>query len=235
MTLTLGAHHHATGPALFTISTPIGLVVTLSTIPNYVPADVYNPTEYHGLGRLNVGNSLGYLPHVSLVTPLQLVYPLPDELTLLRVGPVQGLTVDIDEIVRPAVLTSSKMPWDRTPTLIVLGANVASSPGGSVVTHWTYTVPTGKKLLITKAKVAAVRWTAATTLSYFASNIAVGGAQIAFAFGISNVIGTEIHDDQEGGTLTLQAGSVLTGQSQDTSTGGSYNVSHIVNGTLFDA
>jgi hypothetical protein len=234
VTLTLGAHHHCTGPALFTISTPIGLVVSLSTIPNYVPADVFNPTEYHGLGRLNVGNSLGYLPHVSLVTPVQLVYPLPDELTLLRVGPVNGLTVDIDEIVRPAVLTSTKMPWDRSLSAVTQQADTVTT-GTQAGTIWTYTVPTGKKLWVSGGQVRMIRLGAATASSVNTCDITRNNLIVAQVRSYDNVVHQTLDDALEADGMVLNAAEVLAAHYAINDTGGNWLATAWLHGYTFDA
>jgi len=235
VTLNLGAHHHCTAPALFTISTPIGLVVSLSTIPAYVPRDVFTPVEYHGLGRLNVGNSLGFLPHVPLVTPVQLVYPLPDELTLLRVGPVNGLTVDIDEIVRPAVVAVPLMPWDRTPLPVHQNAIGLLGGAAGTSTAWTYTVPAGKKLYVASVRSTVQRTAVATALGQVQAYISDSVTQLCQAILVPNTVGAMVRDEGSMAGLIYPAGSVITASWGNSDAGGFCYVQNVLNGYTFDA
>lgn len=234
MTLTLGAAHVCSVPTVFTIAQPIGVSVHLSGVPSYVPHDVGSPSEYHGLGRLNFGNSLGYRPHVQLVTSPQLVYPLDPELTLVSVNMLSGITVTLDEIVRPAAVSVPNMPWDRNPAPLILGGSYFTAGGIGVTQLWTYTVPTGRKLFVAGLHCYTVRQTQATTPGLTYVRALIGGLVACWLAAATNTIGEHTYEESSIG-LVLPAGTVISGDHSSSDVGGQYFSSVQGTGYLFDA
>jgi hypothetical protein len=235
MALVLGPSHVAAAPAQFTIAKPLGLVLTSSGIPNFIPRDPWTPTEYHHIGRINLGNSLGMQQHVSIVLSPQLVYPLADELTLVNVSMQPGMTVTIDEIVRPAVPNSSLDPWDRGATAWseFLSLNVPG-PTSPAVVAWTYTVPAGKILMVDIARLRNTRTAVATGLAANQCFIAIGGQDMLNNVLAGNTVG-DLREQLLTNPVTLLAGETISATYRNSDTGGSLAMELVAHGLLFNA
>ncbi|HZM54126.1 MAG TPA: hypothetical protein VFC03_03780 [Acidimicrobiales bacterium] len=235
MTLTLGATHVVSVPTVFTIDTPIGLSVHLANIPNYVPRDVGSPVERHGLGRLNLGNSLGYSQHIPLVTSPQLIYPLQPEYTLCSVNMVQGATVTVDEIASSSSWPMKAMPWDRNPTawqqqgVQTFAGSVADTLG------WSYTVPAGRKLMLTHLECRTLRSALATTLNTTYSYANINGSMVLNAIEQVNTLGTVVVDAMQSSPQYILPGGLITWRYLSLDVGGTHNVYGFAAGFIFDA
>jgi len=219
------------------IAQPEGLSITSTSIPNYVPADAFSPTEYHGLGRVSLGNALGYMPHIQIVGGHQLVLGLPDDLTLLSCSMKPGMTVTVEEIVRAGPIPSQKMPWDRSATLLASSTQVNNSGTTSTTDNYTYTVPTGKWLFVEFIRIRARRTVVATTAVAVTPRAlwTVGGA----IMGLIDLPGTNLVGDTAVAdsplSMYLPAGTVIVWQTVQGDTGGTVNQRFSITGLLFDA
>jgi hypothetical protein len=232
VTLTLGATHVVSVPTVFSISQPIGLSTHLTNVPNYVPHQSGSPSEYHGIGRLNLGNSLGYQLQLPLGLLNQLFYPLPDELTLCSVNMAAGITVTVDEIVRPAAVPVLNMPWDRTP--LPMAQNSVQAPaGGGTGSFWSYTVPTGRRLVLASLQVYANRINVAAPVGQCYVQVTRGGTVILQLLSQANTVGLLEHEEMGMGGLVLNPGEVLAATWNNGDTGGQRWVAALATGYTF--
>jgi hypothetical protein len=218
-----------------TIATPVGLVVTSSSIPNYVPRGTGTPTEWHSLGRINLGNALGYFERIRIQLSPQVIYPIPDEMTLLSTNQAAGVTYGIDEIVSSASLPTRLEPWDRTPTQVSSQSTAQYAGGTGQTQTWTYTVPTGKKLWLARAAAHVARDTAATTVGMAGALIFADGRNLCQAVLRSNVLGAQDRDELNGGPFILSAGQAIAGYATVSDTGGLVTITLTMAGFTFDA
>jgi hypothetical protein len=222
VSLTLGAAHVASVPTVFSIANPVGLSVHLAGIPNYVPRDIGTPAEYHRLARLNLGNSLGYKPHLQLVTTPQLIYPLEPEYTLLSVNMTSGVTVTIDEIASSTTLIPKAAPYDRSATVwSQAGIQFPTEPFGAT-TLWTYTVPAGRMLWIAAAHLSIVRTVVATTNASAHMHIQRGGVDVFNIYDYSNVALSRADKSLDPDGMVLLAGETIACTYQSGSTAGQH-------------
>jgi hypothetical protein len=235
VSLVLGAAHVASVPTVFSIANPVGLSVHLAGIPNYVPRDIGSPAEYHRLARLNLGNSLGYKPHLQLVTTPQLIYPLEPEYTLLSVNMTAGVTVTIDEIASSTTLIPKAAPYDRNPadwTRALSGSFIGPT---SPTSPWSYTVPAGRKLWLSTATVQISRIIAASAIGGASASMARNGVNLVNVENWSNTPGVWQQNSVIGAPLVLVAGETLSAQYSNPDTGGYIHASCNATGFLFDS
>lgn len=225
MALALGASHAASGTGHVAIARPLGLVVTLSTIPAGVAVDPTDPATYHRLGTVALGSSLGYAaPQQLLYTP-QLVYPLADDLDRVAWSFRPGIVGTIQEIVRPAVANSALQPWDRGATFQGQTGQVYQTGPTSSATLITYTVPAGYKLWLGHLRVRTTRLSAATANGGTVLRLTINGLNVFQVIMFANTIGADMGDELHGGAMVLPAGSTLSATASNTDTGG--QVSHL--------
>ena len=159
---------------------------------------------------------------------------MPDELTLLSASFKPMITVIVDEIVRPAVLPSEKMPWDRARANVGSWNLVAPTPAGAVSQLWTYTVPTGKMFYLGALAIGFRRRVAATTSGVFRVYVYRTGNAVLFLEMNNNVVGAGDHAELGGG-LILGAGETLVASADDASTAGTIGAFASYSGFTFDA
>lgn len=248
MALVLGASHVCTGTGSVAISRPLGLRAVLTGIPSSAAAEPGTPLIYHqfrdvgigqrdrSLGRISLGvSSLGFAAAVDLVNTPQLVYPLADEFDLLGWTLKPGVTATIDEIVRPAVANSALQPWDRAPGQFRQFANTAPGAPSTIATAWTYTVPAGRRLMLSQASVEALRTIAATTVVQAVGSITVAGSSVVSTTIQTNVVGERIINQLSAGPLFAGPGEVITATSFNSDTNGQVVFWLRASGVLFDA
>ena len=125
-------------------------------------------------------------------------------------------------------------PWDRNPvsaTQSYSGATVA--PHSSTV-RWTYTVPTGRKALVSAFHISVRRAAAATTASTATAFLMLNGTNVFHVTLVNNTVDATQRLELSA-ALYLTAGDELRAVTLDSSTGGyiDYNVVAVV--TEFDA
>lgn len=234
MALTLGATHIVSVPTVFTIAQPLGLSVHLANVPAFVPRDIGSPSEYHGVCRLNLGNNLGYQQHIQVVTSPQLIYPLPAELTLCSVNQHTGVTVTVDEIVRPAAAAAVSDPWDRSPAPFNLGSEFFLPAPSGQRTLFTYTVPAGRLAAITSIKPMLSRNGNAAGTGAAHTWVSINGAHVEGLYAQDTVVQAVWQTDMAGGPLIVPAGTVIQGFDVNTSGTVTYTTHTEVLGYLFN-
>jgi hypothetical protein len=215
-----------------TIAAPVGLVVTSSSIPNYVPRGTGTPVEWHSLGRINLGNSLGYFERIRIQLSPQVIYPIPDECTLLSTNQAAGVSYGIDEIVSSASLPTRLMPWDRGPTTFSQASNSVISTA-QTTTAWTFTVPAGRMLWLAAAEVSIARYAVATTAVGCSVSLTRGGQNVLLVREDSNVLPFRVLDTLSPAGMVLFAGEVLAGSFFVGDTGGGHTISINASGYTF--
>lgn len=129
--------------------------------------------------------------------------------------------------------------YDRTPaTRVNQDAQIASAPVG-LTQRWTYTVPTGKKFAIGMLALLAERVTAGAPGVRIEATISIaplgaGPVVAARALLNTNGVGDRVTIAPASG-LVLVATDIISGNSMDTSTGGTYSAFTSASGTEFDA
>jgi hypothetical protein len=164
----------------------------------------------------------------------QVIYPLPDQCDIVAYDIVAGAHLTIVELVG-AVTPLSVEPWDRNPTPFNQLAFANPTGGGGVVTMWSYTVPTGRRLLLSSARAQMIRRIAATTPNYTAAWIELNGSYFVWLQTSHQTIGSQHTAEMQAGPVVLSAGHTLVAKYVIDETGGSLFTSIAAAGTLFDA
>jgi hypothetical protein len=127
--------------------------------------------------------------------------------------------------------------YDRNASSVLNVYSATVTPHTTTV-RWSYTVASGKKLLVENLSQRAIRLTAATTAQTYGTEVGmnVGGTSYAvqqIRVYVSTVFLSTIQVDHM--ALTLYAGEALTGATYDDSIGGTIAFQVAMKGTLFDA
>jgi hypothetical protein len=102
--------------------------VVVSGISPFVAVRLDNPPEYLRLGTFALGDGVAYLPEITLHHANQLLYPLPDNLTVLSYSLIPGVTADVYELIGPFFLSGPTGPAGASG---VTGATGATGPAGA--------------------------------------------------------------------------------------------------------
>lgn len=125
-------------------------------------------------------------------------------------------------------------PWDRNAATLSQWNIISVTPGGSVQTLWTYTIPANKVLYVATATVGLIRLTAPTTVGETFVELQAGGIDLLTAALKDGTIGKTDRDVLSGPGY-YRAGQVLKADVFDSSTGGSVQAWSMLSGFLFDA
>jgi hypothetical protein len=233
--LTLGTRHVVTGAGQFSIAQPVGLVVAIAGVPSYVARTSTLPVEYTKLAHIHLGTSLGWQSRIDVVLSPQLVYPIPNELTLLRHTLLTGETATIDEIATSSTLPVHLDPWDRNPADWTRAANIEAIGPTGVTSPWTYTVPSGKKLWLASAYARAARLYTGSAIGGAYAQISRNSVVVCALGYFGATPGLEQTAQLNGGPIVLAAGETLVSQYSNADTGGYVRLSMVATGFLFDA
>ena len=235
MAYTIGASHGPfSGSGNFVISKPVGIRTVLSDIPAHVGWDGGSPGRYFKVGRFTLGTIHGFKFSHGLEYQQQLLYPIEPVWELLAYDLPSGASCLFEELVGVPDL-SLKQPWDRTPLTVVLGGALGFPGGTASTTSFSYTVPTGRRLLVTGARVRFVRTAAATTVGTTYGYIQFAGSNAILAYSTSNLVGVTMEDSLPGGGHILNAGQVINGVYLSTDVVGFWVGNVSLTGYLFDA
>lgn len=213
---------------------PNGIRSIVTGIPPWAGHDGNTPRRYFKLGRFTMGNSHGFQFSHGLEYAQQLLYPMPPVWEILAYDVKDGASCTFYELVDVPDLTL-KQPWDRTP-LVVGGGGPASISGTSgPTTIFTYTVPVGRRLHLSSARVRMLRSSVSTTLGVLHATIVAGGVYACYAYGGANTVGFLLADEMAGGPIIVNPTQSVFGQLQCTDTGGGWQGEVMFNGFLFDA
>jgi hypothetical protein len=234
MTYTLGTAHSLSGSGSVAVSSPVGLKVALASVPAFVTQRQGTPLEYSGLGWLALGNPEGYLARQVLHHTAQLVYPIADGMTLLGYSLLSGTTATVTELVdvpgKPVDLV------DRNGALY--STSVQANDVGVVaqVSSLTYTVPTGRWLLLQEARMRARRTGVATSqvVNVPRQTLAIAGI-VALTIDLPGNLVNDVLVTELPGPVYLPAGTVIDWSHNNPDTGGTINHRVSLLGLLFDA
>jgi hypothetical protein len=232
LTLTLGGHHVVTGAGQFAIAQPVGLVVSIAGIPNYVARDTPTPVRYKQLAFINLGNALGWQPRIAIEHIPQIFYPIQPEFTLIRHNLLAGETATIDEIATSTTLMPKAAPYDRSPTVWTQSANVTFA-GGAGGTLWTYTVPAGRMLYVSTLQVSLLRISVATAAGTTDVLVTRAASSVLVLNSLLNTVGVFDHAELASDGLVLQPGEVLAASYFSADTGGTHNATAYASGYTF--
>jgi len=135
-------------------------------------------------------------------------------------------------VARPAA-------FDRNPVQTVKNYAAFSLAPAALTVRWTYTVPAGKRALLTSAHIYVQRNSTATSIGQNQYDISIaplgiGATAIMQFYDSDNTLQRTLSGFMGQGPL-LNATDVVTGNTRDGSTGGSNNTSISATFTEFDA
>jgi len=129
---------------------------------------------------------------------------------------------------------SPRAEWyDRNPSLQTSGWGMDASPH-TLTDRFAYTVPTGKKAIVSLLSATIQRRTAATTLGLAQARITMRGTTAISALLQNNTVG-EGRLIGVGTSALLSAGDQVVGSTSDDSTGGTVAYLLVAHLTAFDA
>jgi len=232
---TIGASHGPfTGNGSFTIAKPNGIRSILSGIPSHTGHDGAVPRRYFRLGRMSLGNPHGFQFSHGLEYVQQLLYPIAPVWEILAYDIKDGASCTFYELVDVPDLTT-KQPWDRTPQTQVTSTPFGTSGTLAETVAFTYTVPTGRRLMVSYASAQLIRITAATTTSYSQAKISMGGALVIECILRDPALGKREESILGGGPVYLGPGQTVIGTYASQDVGGSIFGWVGFIGMLFDA
>jgi hypothetical protein len=161
VTYAIGPRHTLVGSGQVGLASPIGLKLQVPAVPISVDERFGHPMQIYGAGFLTLGNADGWFEVLPLRHQAQLELGFDPQPTLLGYDLVDGVTLVADELVAvPPAVTLSEV-WQRNPAPtggVWVGWNPAGSP---TTTMGVVTVPAGRRLMLTSARVQLVRLGAA--------------------------------------------------------------------------
>jgi hypothetical protein len=158
LTYQVGVAHNLVGAGSVAIAQPVGLRLQLAGIPAAsVNRRARIPVEYFGIGDLAVGNADGWGQRVPLRFAQQVVYPLPDSMSVLAYDLVAGLTVTATELTAPAVAVPTTEVWQRNPAAATFLSYFWNPAGQPSTNPYTYQVPPGRRLQLTSLRATLTR------------------------------------------------------------------------------
>lgn len=218
MAWTIGAHHDLTGSGTVAVSGPDALAIVVTSVGPHSNVRVGQPPTYYGLGHLSPGGSSGHLRDIPLQHVSQLEVLPTNEITSLGYTLQLGTEITVTELRAPTAVVSE--PWRRNPTPIA--QMYANDVGGgfSKTTVWTYTVPSGKWLHLSRVSALAEVVELYSTFSTLLAQVEMGSTAIALALVKRNALGAQAVDQLAGAELLVPAGTVLTASITASATGG---------------
>lgn len=234
MAYTIGASHGPfSGSGSFVVAKPSGIRTVVTGIPSFTGHDGSSPRRYFKLGRFTMGNSDGFQFSHGLEYAQQLLYPMPPVWELLAYDIKDGASCLFQELIDVPDL-SLKQPWDRTPVPVFQGSVIQAVASVSTTILWTYTVPVGRKLYVSSARVIVRNDLTHSAMGYAYVQIAVDGTPLAAAMISDLAAGASFRDELAGGPLILNAFQVVSASWAASFTGGECSVSANLAGFVFD-
>jgi hypothetical protein len=232
---TIGTVRHVSGSGTFDTANLAGLQVLVTNVPATAGVQVGNPPRYHGLGHVALGNSDGWGSPISIAHIPHLINPIPDVAYRVGYSFQAGVLADITTLLGVTPTVASADPWDRSASSWVLQAVTAMAGGIGQAQAWTYTVPTGRKLMLSQASAALQRTVAATSTSaYVYAQLLRNESPIVEARMVLGAVGTT---DRHvlGAPLVLLPGEVLRAIYGNYDTGGNVISTLLASGLTFNA
>lgn len=235
MPYTIGTVRHVQGNGTFDTVNLAGLQVLVTNVPAAASVQVGNPPRYRGLGHISVGNTDGWGSPISIAHIPQLIYPIPDVAIRVGYSLAPGVLADITTLLGVSSSVASGDPWDRGAAIWTQNAAVGTSGGQGQAQAWTYTVPTGRKLMVMSASAALVRTNAATGTSAgcFAQLLRneLPVVESRMNLGAAGLVDRSVL----GAQLVLLAGEVFRAVYGNYDTGGTVTATLLASGLLFNA
>jgi hypothetical protein len=229
---TLGPEHAAlTGSGSLSVSTPRGLLLETTALPQTVSARFSVPWKYSDIGLLTWSSPLGVAGWTPLEFESQVVRLVDDEVTSVGYQLAPGVTLSVTELETPPAVLA---PWDRAAQAVsALYTNDLVAPVSETIT-WTYTVPTGKKLWLASASSAVQLTTVQSNVGMWRAWIERDSSRLVFANLGTNVAGSWSREDLSSGPVIMSAGSVLQGRISASGSGGKAVFTLAMAGFIFD-
>lgn len=144
-------------------------------------------------------------------------------------------TLYVNDTGVPTLPNNLLQPWDRNMALWQQASTPVSTPGAGAVVVWTYTVPAGRKLWVSRALVRCYRSAVPTAAVQLYSQLLINGAKFLFAALQGAPQDQYVSDEHAGAPVILPAGTVLDAYSNNQDTGGTAR--HVLEayGFLFDS
>jgi hypothetical protein len=234
MAYTDGAVHQLAGTGVVSIAAPIGVRWHVTARPSYLGSRPGQPLSIEGMGRFAFGDASSFGNDVQLTHVDQLVYPLVGGVTRMGYTLENGVAATLTELVQVPD-RSALAVYDRNP-VPVGQASLAWNPANTAqAAAFVYTVPAGRRLMLTSASVQHLRVgaTPAATLATAFGCIEIAGTWLL----VSCWLGFQAATAQANapGPLYLPAGTLIRGMYYNTETSGGVYTTLSYAGTLFDA
>lgn len=235
MPYTIGTVRHVSGNGTFDTVNLAGLQVLVTNVPAAASVQVGNPPRYRGLGHISIGNTDGWGSPISIAHIPQLIYPIPDVAIRVGYSLAPGVLADLTTLLGVSSSVALADPWDRGGVAWSLNAITAMAGGIGQAQAWTYTVPTGRKLMVSQASAALQRTVAATSTSagVYAQLLRNEYPIIESRMSMGAVGTTDRH--VLGAAMVLQAGEVLRAIYGNYDTAGNVTSTLLASGLLFNA
>lgn len=230
--LTTGASHVLTGAGQIAIAQPVGLSISMASIPSYIGRDPGPPILYHRIGSVSLGHALGWTEPQELQLVPQLVYPIEPEYTLLAYALVAGVSATVLEISSSSNFPVRAMPWDRAPTLFQQQSTVGL-PNGGPSTMWSFTVPAGRMLWLSTLECWVRRIATPSLLGSSTVQINRSGLPILQVLDSGQPIGYENRETLPGEHLILFPGETIAATMFSTETGTNHVATAFASGFTF--
>jgi Collagen triple helix repeat (20 copies) len=127
----VGTRHVLSGSGTVALSAPVGLHVSLASIPVGVTETFSTPPSYRDVGIISLGDGTAYLPSRRLTKSAELIYPLPDGLVVMGYDLPGGTVATVDELVGPFPGTGASGPPGEAGPAGPTGSVGAAGPTGA--------------------------------------------------------------------------------------------------------
>ena len=230
MPYTLGTVHHLVGSGIVAVAAPLGLLARVTAAPARLSERFTTPATIFGLGVIRPGTADGWFVSTPLEAAETIAYPIADGATRVGFALGDGVSVDLVELVG----TRPRDVLDRNPAPAVRSSLSWNPAGQPATSPWTYTVPAGRRLILTSARVSLLRLSA---LGNPGSGSGRGWFDLA---GVSAFVDLYLSNAtywaesaMQGQMIIGPGGQIVANYSNSESSGG-YYVEHSISGTLVD-
>lgn len=222
------------GSGIQTIATPSALIVTIETFGHRVSQGSANPPNYRNVGLLTPGDADAWFRSEGVnMNPQKII--LPPSCTRLGYAMIAGSVVQVAEVATQPVPNSSLSPWDRSPAVVPQSVTAVANGGTGDTVMWSYTVPPGRILAVSKLSAELSRVQAPTAAGSARCYLLLNGGLVCDAILGGSTPGNIARDAADASGLWLPSGTTISAHYFNGDTGGSVWANATVAGTLFNA
>jgi len=211
-----------------------GLHVHLTRYPFTYKNGQANPTNLYDVGLLRVGNAYGFR-EVRPLDGLDMWVPVDSDTTRLGYSVFSNGEISVEEVAAAPVVPTLTEVWQRNPAAWgTLAYREGSTAVGDTVGA-TYTVPAGRRLMLSGVELYVSVRDAAPASSRFVVEAYIGSARIGQLQTFRVGAGSFDSIQCIGASIFLAAGDVFTMHYSTTASSGFFVTAGVAHGTLFDA